>query len=127
VGGTVSRNDTGLPAQRRGWPHSAGWSNSAGIRFPGGVRGPAWRGFTFDPGAHDVPEHLMLRSGEEVWRRRSRAASSEAETRLGVPVPRARRRLARGGVKPSSEAETRPRGRQALERGGDSPEKASSP
>jgi hypothetical protein len=31
VGSTVSWNDTGLPAQRRGWPHSAGWSNSAGI------------------------------------------------------------------------------------------------
>jgi hypothetical protein len=30
VGGTVSWNDTGLPAQRRGWPHSAGWSNDAG-------------------------------------------------------------------------------------------------
>jgi hypothetical protein len=41
--------------------------------------------------------------------------------------PRARRNLARGGVQPSSEAESRPRGRPALERGGVSPEGASSP
>jgi hypothetical protein len=33
--------------------------------------------------------------------------------------PRAWRRLARGGVRPSNEAETRPRGRPARERGGD--------
>jgi hypothetical protein len=29
--GTVSWNDTDLPAQRRGWSHSAGWSINAGI------------------------------------------------------------------------------------------------
>jgi hypothetical protein len=46
----------------------------------------------------------MLRSGEQVRRRGSRAASSETETR--------------SGVKPSSEVETRPRRRHALERGG---------
>jgi hypothetical protein len=45
-----------------------------------------------------------------VRRRWSRVASSEAETRSGVRIPRARRRVARGGVKPSSEAETRLRG-----------------
>jgi hypothetical protein len=39
---------------------------------------------------------------------------------VGLRRPRARRRLARGGVRPSSEVETRPRGRQALERSGDS-------
>jgi hypothetical protein len=39
---------------------------------------------------------------------------------VGLRQPRARRRLAQGGVKPSGEAETLPRGRQALERGGDS-------
>jgi hypothetical protein len=61
----------------------------------------------------------MFRSGEMVRPRGSRAASSEAETRSGVRVARARRRLARGGVRPSSEVEIRPRGRQALERGGD--------
>jgi hypothetical protein len=38
---------------------------------------------------------------------------------VGLVQPRARRRLARGGVGPSSKAETHPRGRQALERGGD--------
>jgi hypothetical protein len=60
VGGTVSWNDTGLPAQHRGWPHSEGGLNSAGIWFPGSVRGPAWRGLTFDSSARGVPEHLML-------------------------------------------------------------------
>jgi hypothetical protein len=48
----------------------------------------------------------MLWSGEQVWSRGSTTASSEVETCSGVPVPRARRGLARGGVKPSSEAET---------------------
>jgi hypothetical protein len=48
-----------------------------------------------------------------------KAASSETETHLGVQTPRAGRRLDRGGVKPSSEAETLPRGHQALERGKD--------
>jgi hypothetical protein len=61
----------------------------------------------------------MLQSRELVRHRGFRAASSEAETRLGVRIPRARRRLARGGVKPSSKAEIRPRGHQALERGRD--------
>jgi hypothetical protein len=36
----------------------------------------------------------------------------------GASDPRARRSFARGGVRPSSEAEFRPRGRPALERGG---------
>jgi hypothetical protein len=62
------------------------------------------RGFSFNPGARDVLEHLMLRSGELVRYRGSKAASSDAETHSGVWVPRARRRFARGGVKPSSEA-----------------------
>jgi hypothetical protein len=38
---------------------------------------------------------------------------------VGLVRPRARWRLARGGVSPSSEAESRPRGRLALERGRD--------
>jgi hypothetical protein len=41
--------------------------------------------------------------------------------------PRARRSPARGGVQPSSEAESRTRGRPALERGGVSPEGALGP
>jgi hypothetical protein len=45
-----------------------------------------------------------------VRRRGSKAASSEAETRSGVRVPRVRRRLARQGVRPSSEAEAPWRG-----------------
>jgi hypothetical protein len=106
VGGIVSRNDTGLPAQRRRWLHSVGWSNSVGISFPGGVRGPAWRGFAFDPGARDEPEHSMpWWGGGQVRCRGSRAASSGAEPHARGWVPRARRELARGDVKPSSEAE----------------------
>jgi hypothetical protein len=62
----------------------------------------------------------MLRSGEQIRRRGPKVASSEVKTRSGVWVPRARRKLARGGVKPSSEAEIRPRVRQALKRGRDS-------
>jgi hypothetical protein len=69
----------------------------------------------------------MLWSGEYVWRRGSRAASSEAETSSGVRVSLVRRRLARGDVDLSSEAEIRLRGCQALERSGYSPEGASSP
>jgi hypothetical protein len=66
----------------------------------------------------------------------SRATSSEAETRSGgggwrqalerggdspegASSPRARQRFARGGVKPSSEADICLRGRLPLERGGD--------
>jgi hypothetical protein len=96
VGGTVLLNDTGLPAQRRGWPHSVGWSNSARIRFPGGVRGPAWWGFAFDSGTRDTLGHLMLRWGEQVRCRGFGAASSEAETHSGgrASSPRARRRFA---------------------------------
>jgi hypothetical protein len=49
----------------------------------------------------------MLRSGELVRCCGSRVASSEAESRSGVRVPRVRRRFVRGDVKPSSEVETR--------------------
>jgi hypothetical protein len=41
---------------------------------------------------------------------------------VGLGRPRVMWRTARGGVRPSSEAENRLRGRQALERGGNSPE-----
>jgi hypothetical protein len=88
------------------------------IRFPSGVRGPAWRGFTFDPSAHVVSEHLMLQSGE--WARGLRAwgdLERGGDSPKGVDSPRARRRFARGGGQPSSEAEIHPRGRPALKRG----------
>jgi hypothetical protein len=61
AGGTVPKNDTGLPAQHL---YSAGdgctttgCSNSAGIGFPGCVRRSAWRGLAFDLGVHSVSEH----------------------------------------------------------------------
>jgi hypothetical protein len=66
------------------------------------VRGTAWHGFVFDLGAY-------------MWEQRAH----EGLERGGV--------FARGGVWPSSEAESHPRGRPALERGGNSPEGASSP
>jgi hypothetical protein len=106
----------GMAARRRG----GGWRNSARIRFPGGVKGPAWRGFTFDLDARVVPEHLMLWSGERARGPRARAVLERGgDSPEGTSSPRARRRFARGGVRPSSEAEIRPRGRPALERGGD--------
>jgi hypothetical protein len=104
VGGIVSRNDTGLPAQRRRWLHSVGWSNSVGISFPGGVRGPAWRGFAFDPGARDEPEHSM-----PWW--------GGAGTVPWVESGLERGGASRKGLGPSSEAGTCPRGCQTLERG----------
>jgi hypothetical protein len=66
----------------------------------------------------------MLWSGKQVRHRKPEAASSEVETHLrarralerggespeGAPDPRVRQRLARGGVRHSSEAETHPRG-----------------
>jgi hypothetical protein len=75
--------------------------------------------------------------GEQVWRRRARdalerdgnspegALGSRSRPGLdrdrasleGASGPRARRNPARGGVRPSSEAEPHPRGRLALERG----------
>jgi hypothetical protein len=61
----------------------------------------------------------MLRSGE--WARRHGPVAAEPRE------PRARRSFARGGVQPSSEAESRPRARIVPERGGVSPEGASSP
>jgi hypothetical protein len=70
----------------------------------------------------------MLQPGEWVQELRTRknlergGASSE-----GASNPRARWSLTRGGVQPSSEAESDPRGRPALERGRVSPEGAYSP
>jgi hypothetical protein len=97
--------DSSLPAQL---PHSAknGRTGRVGRTTPGydsQAVSEGWRGedSPFDPGAHGVPEHLMLWSGE--WTRRH------------------------GPVAASNEAENRPRGRQPLERGGESPEGALGP
>jgi hypothetical protein len=113
VGGTVSWNDTGLPAQL---PRSAEVTAQRGLveqhrdMTPsqvvsegrrGGVAGLGW------PRAR-----RSLARGSEFLERGG--DSSE-----GASSPRARRRFARGGVQPSSRVGTHPRGRQALERGGD--------
>jgi hypothetical protein len=70
--------------------------------IPRRVRGTAWHGFIFDLGAY-------------MWEQRAH----EGLERGGV--------FTRGGVWPSSKAESHPRGRPALERGGISPEGATSP
>jgi hypothetical protein len=96
--------------------------------FLGGLSQSAWRGFAFDPGARGVPEHLMLWSGE--WARGPRARGGIErceESPEGASTPRARRKITRGGTRPSSEADDRSRGLQPLERGGGSPEGAPSP
>jgi hypothetical protein len=131
VGGTVSWNDTGLPAQH---PHNTGDGRTVRVcrTAPGydsqavseGRHGKDWP-LTWAPVTHQS----ISCSGREsrcgvVGLRRPRARRRLIQ---GVWVPRARQRLARGGVKPSSEAEIHPRGRQALERSGDSPEGVSSP
>jgi hypothetical protein len=55
-----------------------------------------------------------------VWCRGSRRPRVRQRLARGVPVSRAMCKLTRGGVRPSSEAETCPRGCQALKQGGDS-------
>jgi hypothetical protein len=53
----------------------------------------------------------MLWSGEWAWRSRGRVGLERGgESPEGAPAPRVRRRIARGGARPSSEAENRPRG-----------------
>jgi hypothetical protein len=70
----------------------------------------------------------MPLSEEQVWRRRTRDALERDGTLLeGASGSQSRRGSARGGVRPSSETETRPSGRLALERGGTSPEGATGP
>jgi hypothetical protein len=82
AGGTMSENDTNHPAQHLynvgDGCTAAGCSNSAGVGFPSCDSRLTWRGFAFDPGAHDMSEHLMPRAGEQVRRRGLREASSEA-------------------------------------------------
>jgi hypothetical protein len=64
--------DTSLTAQHRIVAEMAaqrrGLAEQCRAGFPGGVRESAWRGFVLDLGVHDVPEHLMLWSGEQVRR-----------------------------------------------------------
>jgi hypothetical protein len=67
----------------------------------------------------------MPLSGEQVWRRWARdALEQDGDLLEGALSSRSRRGLARGGVQPPSEAESRPRGQPTLERGGTSPEGA---
>jgi hypothetical protein len=77
--------DTGLPAQL---PHSAkdgrtGWVGRTAPGYDSQAVSVVWRGgdSPFDPGTRDMPEHLMLWSGEWMRRHEPGAASSEAENR----------------------------------------------
>jgi hypothetical protein len=70
---------------------------------------------------------LNALSGEHVWRRRACEVLVRDGTSLeGAFSSRSRWDLARGGVQPPSEAESRSRGRPAPERGGTSPKGATS-
>jgi hypothetical protein len=111
------RVDTGLTAQCRtveGMASSGGLAEQRRDMIPTRVRGTAWRGFVFDLGA------CVCQNIKSSGRGAGVGAASPRE-------PRARWSLARGGVRPSSEAESRPRGRLALERGRIPPEGAFSP
>jgi hypothetical protein len=74
----------------------------------------------FDPGARGVPKHLV--GGVGATSRARVGLERGGESPEGAPAPRARCRIARGGARPSSEADCCPRGCQPLERGGESPE-----
>jgi hypothetical protein len=70
----------------------------------------------------------MLWSGK--WARVSQVQGGLERSREsfeGAPPPRARWTITRGGVGPSSEAETQPRGRLPQERGGDFPKGVTTP
>jgi hypothetical protein len=108
VGDTVLWNDTGLPAQH---PHSAGDGRT--VQVGRTALGPDSQAVSenrcggdspLTQAPRDMSEHSMPQSGEQVWCRWTRAASSEAEPHARGWVPRMRRELARGGAKPSSEA-----------------------
>jgi hypothetical protein len=76
--------------------------------IPKRVRGTAWRGFIFDLGACMCQNIKCSGRGSRYGGGEPVRASSEADTRSrGGSGPRARRSLARGGVQPSSEAESR--------------------
>jgi hypothetical protein len=110
--------DTGLPAQL---PHSAG--DGCTTRVGGTAPG------------YDSQAVSEGRRGRDSPLTRAPAACQSIQCSgrgswcgvMGLRRPRARRRLAQGCIRPSSEVEVRPRGRQALERGGGSPEGASGP
>jgi hypothetical protein len=107
--------DTGLPAQ---FSYSArdGRTGRVGGTAPGCdsqavSEGRCDEDSPFDPSARVVSEHLMLWSGE--WARGPRARvglERDGDSLEGASSPRARRRFARGGVQPPSEAEIRSRG-----------------
>jgi hypothetical protein len=110
--------DTGLPAQL---PHSAG--DGCTTRVGGTAPG------------YDSQAVSKGRRGRDSPLTRAPAACQSIQCSgrgswcgvMGLRRPRARRRLARWCIRPSSEVEVRPRGRQALERGGGSPEGATGP
>jgi hypothetical protein len=65
-------------------------------------------GFALNSGARSMSEHLMLRSGEWLRGSRTRGIPERGRDPLegeGARYPRVRRRSARGGAWPSSEAE----------------------
>jgi hypothetical protein len=106
------------PVQCQRWPHREGWPNSTEIRFPGGVRGPVWRGFAFSPGRPRRARAFNVLVGAVGAASRACAGLERGgESPEGALGPRARRRIARGGVSPSSK-------HRALEQGGESPEGA---
>jgi hypothetical protein len=106
-------------AQWWGWPHRGSWRNSDGARFPG----MSWRGFVFDLGVYEC-QCIKCPWGSRYEGSGTMRSTSEAHQ---VFSSRSRRDLARGGVQPSSEAESSSRGRPAPERSGTSPEGATSP
>jgi hypothetical protein len=112
-------SDTALTSQCRtvvGMALPGGLAEQHRDMIPKRVRGTTWRGFAFDLGVCMCQKIKCSGrgSGEPV------RASSEAESRSrgclalerdgvspeGASSPRARRSLARGGVQPSSEAES---------------------
>jgi hypothetical protein len=68
----------------------------------------------------------VMPSSETGTRPRGRSALDRDRASIETG-PRSRPGLARGGVRPPSEAESRSRGRPTLERGGTSPERATGP
>jgi hypothetical protein len=76
----------------------------------------------FDLGARGMSEHLMPWPVEWAQVSRAQGGLERSGEPLEAPCPRAKQKFARGGVKPSSEAEIGPRRRQALERDRSSPE-----
>jgi hypothetical protein len=96
--------------------------------------GAPWSGFAFDLSACKRQCIKCPCRGEQVWRWRAHegleGASSLERGGASPEVatdPRARRNLARGGDRPSSEKEPHPRVRPALERGGGLPVRCCAP